>query len=74
MQLSKQANVPVKNITINSAHLERQVLVDLYLPPAGQEANPTSLLLINDGQDLPKFHFDKVLSELYENNEISPVL
>jgi enterochelin esterase-like enzyme len=73
MQLSKQANVPVKNIIINSTHLQREVIVDLYLPPAEQDKNPTSLLLINDGQDLPKFQFDSILSELYENKKIKPL-
>lgn len=73
MQISRQANVPVKNITINSAHLQREVLVDLYLPPSDQDINSTSLLLINDGQDLPKFHFDAMLAELYESKEIAPI-
>ena len=73
MQLSKQANVPVKNITINSAHLQREVIIDLYLPPAEQDKNSTSLLLINDGQDLPKFQFDSMLSELYESKKIKPL-
>ena len=73
MQLSKQANLPVKNITINSAHLQREVIIDLYLPPAEQDKNSTSLLLINDGQDLPKFQFDSMLSELYESKKIKPL-
>ena len=72
MQLSKPAGVSVQKITFNSAHLERDVIVDLYLPP--QEANSSSLLLINDGQDLPKFHFDTMLRNLYENMDISPIL
>jgi len=33
-----------------------------------------SLLIINDGQDLTKFHFDQVLGELYEQKEIEPIL
>jgi iron(III)-enterobactin esterase len=74
MQLSKQANVPVKQITLASAHLKRDVLVDLYLPVADHSLYPASLLLINDGQDLPKFHFDHMLATLYENKEISPLL
>ena len=74
MQISRQANVPVKNITINSVHLQREVLIDLYLPPYDQDINSTAFLLINDGQDLPKFHFDIMLAELYANKEISPIL
>lgn len=74
MQLSKQANVPVKHITLNSVYLKREVIVDLYLPLPNQDINSTHLLLINDGQDLPKFHFDSMLTTLYEKNEISPIL
>ena len=33
-----------------------------------------SLLLINDGQDLPKMPFDKILDELLAENKIEPVL
>ncbi len=74
MQLSKQANVPVQHIIINSAHLDRDVYIDLYLPPSHPDTHSTSLLLINDGQDLPKFHFDAILNNHYKNNEISPIL
>jgi len=73
MQRSKQAGVPVKNVILNSTHLGREVLVDLYFPPINTDPKSTSLLIINDGQDLPKFHFDQMLSELYRANEIKPV-
>jgi len=74
MQLLKQANVPVKHISLKSTYLNRDVLVDIYVPLADQETRSTSLLLINDGQDLPKFQFDNMLADLYEGKEISPVL
>jgi enterochelin esterase family protein len=73
MQRSNQVTVPVKNIILKSVHLNREVIVDLYFPPLGSDPNVTSLLLINDGQDLPKFKFDTLLAALYENNEIEPV-
>lgn len=73
MQLLKQPTVPVKKIIINSIHLKREVLTDLYFPLPGENGNPASLLLINDGQDLAKFHFDAMLGELYAIKEISPV-
>ncbi|HET9432606.1 MAG TPA: esterase, partial [Chitinophagaceae bacterium] len=73
MQRSKQTGVPVKNITLKSGYLNRNVLVDLYFPPIGSDPCLTSLLLINDGQDLPKFHFDEMLADLYEGNEITPI-
>lgn len=74
MHESTKTRVPVKSVTINSIHLEREVLVDLYFPPAYLFHSPTSLLLINDGQDLPKFEFDSMLAKLYEQKEISALL
>jgi enterochelin esterase-like enzyme len=73
MQRLKPASVPVQNIILNSTHLDRDVLVDLYFPPFGSDTSSASLIIINDGQDLPKFHFDKMLAELYEKKEIQPV-
>jgi len=73
MQRLKQASVPVQNVILNSVHLNRDVIVDIYLPPAGSDARSATLLIINDGQDLPKFHFDLMLAELYEKKEIEPI-
>ena len=73
MQRLKQASVPVQNIVFNSAHLKRDVIVDIYLPPPGSHTRSASLLIINDGQDLPKYHFDLMLAELYEKKEIEPI-
>ena len=73
MQRSKQAGVSVKSITLNSVHLERAVVIDLYFPLIGSDPGLTSLLIINDGQDLPKFNFDGMLANLYEANEITPI-
>ncbi len=59
---------------ISSLFLDREVLVDIYLPPNFAEANLVSLLLINDGQDLPKFHFDTMLEVMYAENQINPLI
>ena len=74
MQRLKQVSVPVQNIVRHSTHLDRDVLIDIYLPPVSSDDKHVSLLIINDGQDLPKFHFDQMLAELYEQKEIEPVL
>lgn len=74
MHESTQAGVPVKKITINSIHLNREVLVDLYFPPVDLLTKPPNLLLINDGQDLSKFEFDSMLADLYQARQISPIL
>lgn len=68
------SGVPVKKIKIESVYLEREVQVDLYLPPVDADPSRVSLLLINDGQDLPKFHFDALLGGLYKAGEISHLL
>jgi len=74
MQRLKQVSVPVQNIVRHSTYLERDVLIDIYLPQVISDSKHVSLLIINDGQDLPKFHFDQMLAELYEQKEIEPVL
>jgi len=74
MQRLKQVSVPVQNIVRHSTHLDRDVLIDIYLPPVSSDDKHVSLLIINDGQDLPKFYFDQMLAELYEQKEIEPVL
>ena len=72
MQRLKQVSVSVQNIVINSIHLHREVIVDIYLP--AKQSRFVSLLIINDGQDLPKFHFDQLLADLYDRNEIEPII
>ena len=66
--------VSVKNDVLFSAYLDRDVLVDFYFPPHMQELNQVSLLLINDGQDLPVMLFTDILSNLYQNHSLQPVL
>ena len=73
MQRLKQVSVPVQKVVFSSTFLARDVLIDIYLPPVSTDNEPVSLLIINDGQDLPKFHFDQMLAELYEQKEIEPI-
>jgi enterochelin esterase family protein len=73
MERSK-TRVSVQHITFSSAFLNREVFVDLYLPPFATAPAETSLLIINDGQDLAKFHFAEMLGELYESDKIEPLL
>jgi len=59
---------------IASSFLDREVIVDFYLPKNINDPKGLSLLLINDGQDLPKMRFDKMLNELIFNNQIRPLV
>lgn len=57
-----------------STYLERDVTVDFYLPAPVIDPSEISLLLINDGQDLPKMPFAEILENLYEQQKIQPLL
>lgn len=73
MQLVNKPGVPVEKIQIRSARLQREVEVDFYFPEMQHGFSQPSLLLINDGQDLPKFHFDTMLKALYNEGQIHPL-
>src|SRR3954464_12309409 len=66
--------VEIKQYKIESRFLEREVLIDFYLPPQISDVNNISLLLINDGQDLPVMPFAKILESLYSQQYITPLL
>ncbi|MBS1665684.1 MAG: esterase [Bacteroidetes bacterium] len=57
---------------VDSMHLGRAVRVDCYL--AGALSPETSLLLINDGQDLSRMGFAGILEELQQRAAITPLL
>ena len=65
--------VEVKQYKIESKFLDREVIIDFYLPPVSDNKN-ISLLLINDGQDLPVMPFTKILESLYSQEYIMPLL
>lgn len=75
MQLANVSGILVEHHTIKSACLKRDVKVDFYLPRKITDHSHTSLLLINDGQDLPKMDFSSILEQFYiENTEAAPLL
>lgn len=59
---------------IHSSFLFREVEVDIYLPASSIDLSELSLLLINDGQDLPKMQFEKLLNDLFLSAQIIPLL
>ncbi|MBV9960768.1 MAG: esterase [Parafilimonas sp.] len=67
-------NILVEQATINSKFLERDVILDAYLPIRVAHPEQMSLLLINDGQDLPKMPFEEILDDLLMKEKIEPVL
>lgn len=64
----------VEQNIIFSLFLERDVIVDAYLPTNVQYPEQMGLLLINDGQDLPKMPFDEILDKLIVEGSIKPVV
>ena len=64
----------VEQHIITSALLEREVIVDAYLPTNVPFPEQMGLLLINDGQDLPKMPFDEILDKLLQEDAIEPLV
>jgi enterochelin esterase-like enzyme len=67
-------NVLVERTVLKSEFLEREVIVDFYLPVSVENPENMSLLMINDGQDLPKMPFEEILNDLLQQELIEPVL
>jgi len=67
-------NILVEQTTITSKFLDREVTIDAYLPLSVAHPEQMSLLLINDGQDLPTMPFEEMLDDLLQNEKIEPVL
>jgi esterase/lipase superfamily enzyme len=67
-------NILVERTSLYSELLEREVITDFYLPVNVEHPENMSLLLINDGQDLPKMPFEEILNDLLQEQIIEPVL
>ncbi|MEP7143908.1 MAG: alpha/beta hydrolase-fold protein [Ferruginibacter sp.] len=74
MPTRKKSDVVVENHIIRSEYLERDVIVDCYLPSKEYSTDQMSLLLINDGQDLITMRFEHILQNLYDHHEVAPLL
>ena len=59
----------------NSKNLDREVVLDIYLPSDYSE-NTFSypLLILNDGQDLPRMNFNQILRQLYFQKRIPKII
>ena len=66
--------IRVEHLRLDSEHLGREVLFELYLPPSMEHPGSMSLLLINDGQDLPTMRFRDILAGLHDEGRIRPLL
>ncbi|MBY0478211.1 MAG: esterase [Chitinophagaceae bacterium] len=74
MQTEQQQSILLEENKWRSEILDRDVQVDVYLPTHVKHPEKMTLLLINDGQDLPKMPFQNILNELYYYEEVEPIL
>ncbi len=72
METEKSERILTETHILSSSYLDRKVTLDVYLPSGGLNQQDISLLLINDGQDLPIMKFENILENLSDN--ITPVL
>ncbi len=73
----QSVNVPgilIENKIITSENLHRDVKVDFYLPKNVTDPSTMSLLLINDGQDMEVLGLETILTGLYSQAGIQPLL
>ncbi|MFN0173398.1 MAG: alpha/beta hydrolase [Saprospiraceae bacterium] len=67
-----ESSPAVHHFRFKSQALEREVAYDVYLPgnydPDSGQHYP--LVLFNDGQDLPRMHFDRILEKLVQGKKI----
>jgi len=66
-------NFIAEHKSIQSAHLKRNVLLDIFIPKKIIDNSWPSLLLINDGQNLQEMGFHGIIDKLAESNQIEPV-
>ncbi len=72
--MANESGILTENEIIKSVYLKREVHVDFFLPRTATDSSSISLLLINDGQDMKKMHFESILDKLYAGQAIEPLL
>src|SRR5215213_3492100 len=72
METEKGTGIITENVVLFSSHLDREIILDVYLPRNVSNLSDISLLLINDGQNLPEMNFDNILDDL--SDTLSPLL
>lgn len=67
-------SIITEQVSIYSDYLQRDVVIDAYLPKNVLLPEQMSLLLVNDGQDLVKMSFDLLLDKMMNTNAIGPLM
>jgi enterochelin esterase-like enzyme len=74
MQMINVSSVYTETTRLTSSFLQREVIVDFYLPKNVAEPSQMSLLLINDGQNMEEMGLEALLEKLYSEGKIGPLL
>ena len=74
MQPVQSPNVIIEKVWIRSTFLDRQVIIDFYLPGNASVANGIGLLLINDGQNMEELGLAKILEKFYDAKLVRPLI
>lgn len=74
MNTEKDLDSRVIGSVISSSYLKRDVIIDFYLPGGISDYTEASLLLINDGQDLPQLNLQAILDQLYASKSLLPMV
>jgi len=61
-------------ITVDSEHLKRDVIITLLIPDGYDSIEPLNLLLLNDGQEVITLRLAETLEKLYATGAIKPIL
>ena len=64
----------VERSVLQSVFLERDVLIDAYLPVNVPNPETLPLLLLNDGQDLVTMSFEEILDQLLASKRMQPLV
>ncbi len=64
----------IEQRVLYSEFLERDVIIDVYLPALPEDAGNANLLLINDGQDLRSMNFEAMLDSLIGSKSVKQIL
>jgi enterochelin esterase-like enzyme len=74
MDLIKEGKYFTEHLGLFSQYLDRNIIVDIYLPANIMNPLQLNLLLVNDGQDLPKMPFTDIINTLYHAGNIEPLM
>ena len=75
LNLLREKTPPVtQNINFQSFALNRDVRIDVYLPPGYEAGGEFPFVIFNDGQDLPRMNFAGILTELFSSHSLPPIV